>query len=304
MMKVLESMTSDRGNAAEYTAEALEHRLRTSEEPLFLNEYFAGGQATKLYFDFDKYLDREPPEAEVDEDLQAVMRDARRVLVAAGQTHDMPEPDFAIASRHGSVQRRNQQTTQYKVSFRVFSTNYAVADYVHLGNLVKGTCLDPSVYKAREQLLNLVWCRKNPRDPRVLEPMDPSRPLHHFFASHLTGTEIVLDASSSTPTAGPSRAIVVATPAPAPPMGIEGLLCDNVTKLLYLLQKTRWDAYQSWINIGIALKNIGRDAGEPDKYRQTWVRMSAISPKYDQAECESKWDSAGFLVSQACLYQS
>jgi P4 family phage/plasmid primase-like protien len=294
-MRVLERMNISRASAFECTAESLEHQLRTAHDqgnPLLYNEILKAGTATKVYFDFDKYLDEPPSQQALDADLQVALTDANKVLQSAGRTPEMPEPDFAIAHRHGPVVD-DKGVEKHKVSFRMFATNYAVTNYTRLGYLVKGTCMDDTVYKVREQLLNLVLCRKKANDPRVLRPLDKhlARPLHHFFASHLTDDETLLDIppaptrrNRKVPTSVPEGSETGAT-------GSEVPLCDDVTKLLNLLQKTRWDRYNDWINIGIALKNIGSEAGDPNKYRQTWVRMSAISPKFDAVLCESKWDS-------------
>jgi phage/plasmid-associated DNA primase len=293
-MKVLNDLTSERNSAVEYTAEDLELRLRTAAGPIFLNEYFSAGTATKVYFDFDKYLDHEPPEAELREDLRAAIADAGRVLVAAGRTSDMPEPDFAIASRHGIVQQRNQR--KHKVSFRLFTTNYAVPDYVRIGRLLKGTCLDSSPYKASEQLLNLVLCRKRTTDPRVLRPLDghEERPLHHFFATHLTGSEIVLD-KPAPPTPRSRKAPATdTTPTRPTPTERERLapLRRQVVALLDRLGDSRWDDRQSWINVGIALKNAGAGHGDSDLFKDLFLQFSRKSSKFlDDATEGRTWDS-------------
>ena len=62
---------------------------------------------------------------------------------------------------------------------------------------------------------------------------------------------------------------------------------DPVVKLLSLLSKTRWDDYNDWLHVAIALKN---DHG--DKYRDAWLQFSRISAKFDQANGEAKWRSA------------
>ncbi|PNH02251.1 putative helicase [Tetrabaena socialis] len=61
---------------------------------------------------------------------------------------------------------------------------------------------------------------------------------------------------------------------------------DPVVKLLHLLSKTRWDLRESWMKIAMALK-----ATYAETYRQTFMTLSKISPKYSDKEANKLWDS-------------
>ncbi|PNH01584.1 putative helicase [Tetrabaena socialis] len=61
---------------------------------------------------------------------------------------------------------------------------------------------------------------------------------------------------------------------------------DPVVKLLHLLSKTRWDVRDSWMKIAMALRN-----GYGEAYRQTWMTLSKISPKYSDKEADKLWNS-------------
>ncbi|PNH01551.1 putative helicase [Tetrabaena socialis] len=57
---------------------------------------------------------------------------------------------------------------------------------------------------------------------------------------------------------------------------------DPIVKLLHLLSKTRWDVRDS----SMALRN-----GYGEVYRQTFMNLSKISPKYSDKEANKLWDS-------------
>jgi len=61
---------------------------------------------------------------------------------------------------------------------------------------------------------------------------------------------------------------------------------DEITRLLTLLSKTRWDNRSDWMKIAIALKH---EYG--DKYFELWKRMSRCSRKFVEQECDRLWNS-------------
>lgn len=61
---------------------------------------------------------------------------------------------------------------------------------------------------------------------------------------------------------------------------------DAVARLLCLLSKTRWDLRSSWVTIATALKN---EHGE--SYKDLFLQLSRISPKFDEAEALRTWAS-------------
>lgn len=58
---------------------------------------------------------------------------------------------------------------------------------------------------------------------------------------------------------------------------------EYAKQLVSILDKGRFEDYQSWLDIGIALYNI--DACLLD----TWIEWSRSSPKFVEGECEKKW---------------
>jgi hypothetical protein len=221
------------------------------------------------------------------------------------------EPDLAIAQRHGWISK----TLKYKVSFRVFVTNYALSDYVPLGRLIStvkaqravSEYLDDGVYKAKEQLLNLVHCRKTHEDQRVLLPLDPERPLHHFFASHLEGAEFPLNLGAAE---AASQDGVYKTPPDDVKDGKDvkdvkdddqwpqelqeefaELMCDIVAGLNPARARDR----NSWLWTVWAIVNSGRTRGLPDTvYHEIARRFSERGggDKYDPDATRREVDRA------------
>jgi P4 family phage/plasmid primase-like protien len=67
---------------------------------------------------------------------------------------------------------------------------------------------------------------------------------------------------------------------------------DPLVKLLYLLNKNRWDSRDSWLKIALVLRNEAVSSNcHPDKYRAVWTTLSRISPKFDAAEADKLWES-------------
>ena len=228
---------------------------------------------TKLYFDYDHYRPDPPDQALLDDILDALLNKEIKTLIeklaskGTKACEPRPEPDFAVAVRHGWVER--QGSRQFKVSFRVFVTNYAIANYVQLGTLVKdlgAEGLDASVYKGREQLLNLVRCRKGPKDARVLQPLEASRPLTDFFASHLTGSEFQVQGRVQQTT------LHFPKPCPSPsgstrdsthPVQLNNeeqcKLAEMLEELVLKLKPSRAVAYPEWSKVIWAIANVSRD---------------------------------------------
>lgn len=60
---------------------------------------------------------------------------------------------------------------------------------------------------------------------------------------------------------------------------------EEVEKLCELLSKNRAEDYNSWIEVGMCLKNINQD------YKYIWKKFSQKSEKYNSKECDEKWKS-------------
>jgi P4 family phage/plasmid primase-like protien len=342
-MRVLESYTADRvRGASDESAEKLTRRLLQGGPAAAgqhcLYEVLKAPMRTKLYFDYDHYTSDEPSadallqwQTRFESDVSGLVRQWwQQQQPAARGGAPAAAAELAVGARHGWVQRkRGQPHRQFKVSFRIFVTNYCVPNYATLGYHIKAAkdsgkleqYIDHSVYKAQEQLLGLIRCSKSKQDSRVLLPVDCNRPLHHFFASHVSEEEccheliLTVPDAASTPTTRHNRVTtlqkteqtcccsrLLETPVYAmhdlanPGSSLRSQ--DPVVKLLHLLSKSRWDDYASWINIGIALKNIGCLEGQqqqeqPDRYQEIWLAMSRISPKFDLQEANAKWESFG-----------
>jgi hypothetical protein len=277
----------------EYSLQQLQELL-TAPGPVFWNEVLANSQSTKLYFDYDCYLDQPPSQ---DELLvhQNTCVDAVAKVVQVHARSDTPTPDIALAQRHGPVNKRGE--TKFKVSFHAFVTNVAIDNYTRIPALIKQARvtehLDLSVYKPKEQLLNLVGCCKSPMDLRTLQPCptDAARELHNFLASWLTGTEVLVVATEV------SAGLSTQTRAAAAPLSLNSSShnFEQVKTLLASLAPARWANRDTWIAIGIALKNSGVcQNGNPDLYKQLFLDFSrnAAPHKFTDEVTEGKtWDS-------------
>jgi hypothetical protein len=274
----------------------LQADIHNTQAPMFC-ELLRSPQSTKVYFDYDRYIEYEPEEPELRGYLEAFGHDVLTILQMFDAPPNAPEEDVAVAHRHGWVDAQ-----RYKVSFRAFVVNRIVRDYTEVGTAIKaaskaGTlvddALDRTVYKSREQLLNLLGCTKTRMDSRVLTPTGPhaSRPLHHFLASWLTGeeTQLTLRLPPVPPPRAPAPAVASpplpqADPSDAPP--------DYILRILNVISRERWDDYESWIHLGIALKNVGALLhNQPDRYRQAWITLSQRSPKFDSRVDPPRWDT-------------
>ena len=59
---------------------------------------------------------------------------------------------------------------------------------------------------------------------------------------------------------------------------------EEVQKLVDMLDRSRAETYQDWIQLGWALHNI-----DPINLLETWIEFSKQSTKYKQGECERLW---------------
>jgi P4 family phage/plasmid primase-like protien len=60
---------------------------------------------------------------------------------------------------------------------------------------------------------------------------------------------------------------------------------DEIEILINMLSSERYDDYDSWLNVGICLRNISKD------YLLLWKKWSKLSEKYDKNVCNDKWKS-------------
>jgi len=151
--------------------------------------------------------------------------------------------------------------------------------------------IDTTVYKGPDQLLAMILCRKDSQDNRILKPVDASVPLEHFTVTHPDPQvieHVILETFQVFPGSAQPQPLAQTTST-----GLTGPIGphDKVVRLLNLLGKHRWNDYKYWIDIGIALKNVGLSQfNDPDRYKGTWIAMSRISPKFDPNTDPGRWD--------------
>ena len=63
----------------------------------------------------------------------------------------------------------------------------------------------------------------------------------------------------------------------------------NVKDVLSLIANKRWDNYDDWYRIGLALYNHSRDKEQDDKYFLLWDTFSKKSDKYQKDVCKRFW---------------
>ena len=204
------------------------------------------------------------------------------------------KPNIIFAFRHGLSNDPKKKGTPHKLSHRANVPNYSV-DYTILSDVITmggfSELFDTSVYKSAEQLLGCIKCDKLPTDRRTLVPEDSTIPLNEYIVQHLTGLEepFVLVAPPASLTPEPPLAPATPTRPNRPSISLGGVPnSDTIVKYLHLLSQERWDTYDSWVKIAMALKN-----DFDDLYKATWLDSSSTYPFFNLSEAESVWESVG-----------
>lgn len=145
------------------TLNTKEEAIKKVKEGKQWMEYLSNDQLTKLYFDFDKIVDKH-------EDSQIEGENEYCLDAIINQLFDgrISKDDIAIAERH-----RPLEDGKFKISFRYFIKRGFVIPYPYIKPLLEEygiTCFDTSVYKPSEQLLGCVFNHKAKGVP-ILAPV-------------------------------------------------------------------------------------------------------------------------------------
>lgn len=178
---------------------------RENEIPFTYMEELTGETVAKLYLDYDGKLDYRPSEEEAAK-LKATHREAFEKIIEkilAYTKIDRGLLQVHYGNRHGElVIDKKNKSSLYKVSYRAFvmGMKMRVRDMPMLIRRALGLeakemhpVLDLSVYKGKEQLLGVMWGRKDLKiDPkqRQLVPDDPTIAASEFLASNVSKSDI------------------------------------------------------------------------------------------------------------------
>lgn len=250
-------------------------------------EYFHGDQATKLYFDTERYYDAIPT-AEIHDAYLAEVERAMQTIVDV-LSGVQPDVSYHIAQRHGMCKGRP------KLSFRTFVSGVSVVYHeipriLHHHPVLRETLplWDLSVYKASEQLLSAIHGCKTKEDRRVLTPI--------LGAEGTEGPVNVLDyvASHVEPDwPGPMRCPDddgVGSAAEGDVSFVSGECDPRILELVALLGEPTASDRAKWLNVAIFLKAAD---GGGDAYLEAWLEFSAkCKDKYNgRSDCIKTWKS-------------
>ena len=293
-MQFIQCYKADRSGTFEKSVDKLGPFLKPS---LYTCEIFKTPTRTKPYYDIESYHANPPTPEDIDTQRSSIVE---AIEIMFSTQPSAIKPDIIFASRHGRSNDPKKKETPHKISHRAYVTNYSV-DYTIMSDVITmggfSDLFDTSVYKSSEQLLGCINCDKLSTDRRTLVPEDSTIPLKDFIVQHLTGFEepfVLVSPPPSqnitpptTPTPHPRSAAVAAAPTTRPSIRLGGEPnSEPVVKYLQLLSQERWDTYDSWVKIAMALKNDYEDL-----YKSTWIDLSRTHPFFDLSLAESVWDS-------------
>ena len=240
-------------------------------------EYFHGDQATKFYFDTERYYNEEPTADVHAGYLEEVHRAMQTIVDVLAEVQ--PDVAYHVAQRHGGVSKG-----RYKLSFRTFVDGVSVVYHEILRIMQRHPVLrctlhlwDATVYKASEQLLCAINGRKSDKDRRVLTPIPwmsaadvdagVDVDVLHYVASHVDpewpGPMRCPDDVGSE---GHSNADVDAY------VGEGGVADPRILALVALLGEATASDRPMWLNVAIFLKVAD---GGGDAYLEAWLDFSA-----------------------------
>lgn len=231
-----------------------------------ISEYLAVDTLVKPYFDVEMYF----PKKE-DAPIEEILDNALEVVYSCFQEH-ISKDQIAVAEAHRQVTKDGK--VEFKVSYRLYVPS-VVMDYTEIVNLLtdddeKRLGFDRGVYKKAGQLLGCVGCSKKETSDRVFVPLT-EHDKRTFVVQYLTGAE---------------RRVYKT--APIKPKVIVKRDChtdlDQLRSLVMLLNPSRAEAYNTWIDVGNALKSMGEDVA-----LEIWHEFSKQSSKYCEIACDSHW---------------
>ena len=260
-------------------------------------EYFHGDQATKFYFDTERYYNEEPTADVHAGYLEEVHRAMQTIVDVLAEVQ--PDVAYHVAQRHGGVSKG-----RYKLSFRTFVDGVSVVYHEILRIMQRHPVLrctlhlwDATVYKASEQLLCAINGRKSDKDRRVLTPIPwmsaadvdagVDVDVLHYVASHVDpewpGPMRCPDDVGSE---GHSNADVDAY------VGEGGVADPRILALVALLGEATASDRPMWLNVAIFLKVAD---GGGDAYLEAWLDFSAKCKDphkyYGVSDCMKTWKS-------------
>ena len=253
--------------------------------PKLDNEVLRTPMLTKPYTDADLYLESKPSEEKINSIFGGLLEDMTMMFgpFIDGDA-DAVLNSLAVATRHRWVERKQEGTKLYKVSFRFFVQGLSIeyTDMLRLLNQakasgrMKGEGWDGSVYKPREQLINCIYSYKHDitNDDERLMPAsanDFSTPAYIVQALDGTEKQIVLPPNAERVHGGPDNV----------PVSV-GVL----SKLLACYSMQRCDEYDSWYKVLQAVINVYGHDGEGSTAVREWSKKSA---KFDEHRFDYKW---------------
>lgn len=261
---------------------------------------------TKPYLDAEQYLDA-PADDRAIRDAAEEFRCKVLELMEGQRGFDVA--DLRMGARHGYDPKHGK----HKMSFRGWLPTFAV-DYTKMPDLIRarglGQYFDCGVYKPTEQLMGMMFCAKGKIllsnkdvawDGRVLTPLqdapyedyvigkvrDDARDIVVPTLSYLCLASLSTDTASIDSDTLGAVAICPARPAPATVPAVSSCQ-DDIIPLLHLIDKHAWDDRRNWITIATALKNHSGN-----KYYDEWIKLSRLSPKFDETDAKKTWESLG-----------
>ena len=225
------------------------------------------------------------------------------------------EISYVMAARHGEL----PGSAGFKLSFRVFVKGVVVNAASNVPKMIatfrkcgflcdedltielgqgsgSGTpgglgpqeVWDMAPYKASDQLLAAVNCRKSAEDPRVLRPLDGGDVLD-YVAQHYEPHWVFMNFREP-----PEETRETLESQGTPSTMLHSSECDRelVDELLSCLDESYADRRDLWIAVGLALKKASEVAGDVDAFFDAWVAFSRRCPsKFCALECRRTWDS-------------
>lgn len=322
----------------EFAREAL-LRKKEPSAAFTMQEHFTGDTWVHPYYDWDfkvsssmRALTNEEKEAleEVKEAHLTRFKETVEKLHPPTETStEHPGTRILYASRHGPVEDAspnpkggNSSISIFKISYRAFVLGVKMQakdipsrarQILNLGPKEVPECLDLSVYKAKEQLLGVIYgCKDTDKVKRYLTPLDESVALEDYLVQNVRDDDIVLDDWSSASvdevssfTGKQAKRTSVSTSASTTWTSemadkhyddfVEESETDesawgDIRRLLSCVRRDRSEARSEWRVMGILLQNEGEKKGDMEGAFNVFEDFSKWSVKYDEGQCKTDWD--------------
>ena len=269
-----------------YDSDAARTLLSRPEGHTFV-EFLHGDQATKFYFDTERYYESTPTPDQRDQYLADVHQAMKTVIsVLYSIDHGVT---YHLAQRHGVCEKRKL----HKLSFRTFIDGVSVI-YHHIPKIMQSVpplrevwdqkdpddndFWDKSVYKAGEQLMCAIGGHKTHDDQRVLKPSPGHSDVLKYVISYV---------SPEWPDTLRCCQDELAADQEVPSYSYTDV---KIAELIQLLGKDSASDRKKWINVAIFLKTIGSGS---DAYLDDWIAFSKKGGAAFKSEedCMQTWKS-------------